>query len=194
MTLWKLLKYVYTAYFSSCQRCHYIKNVDVIAFVLSSWLRQGNNNANLQDWFYQIFASMTLSCFVLYSNYIVEVPTLRLFVAVVCYLTATITHSHLSASQCNNESVCMTSVGHMLHHTLVIWLCSKLDGGLNCSLSSLSTPSLSQPVKFPGWIVHPHACKYFVVLWQYCFQYCAFRWKPSALIWPFVVDWAQITN
>ena len=150
--------YIFISYFSSCQRCHYLKNVDVTAFVLSSWFRQGNNNATLQGRFYQVFASMTLSCFALYSNYILGAPTLQVLgfflllffsVAVVCHFSATIS-SHLSASQCTNVSVCMTSVGHSLHHTLVIWLCSKLDSGLNCSLSSLLNPFAVPACKISG--------------------------------------------
>ena len=93
------------------------------------------------------------------------------FVAVVCHLTATVTHSPLSANQCTNVSVCMTSVGDMLHHTLVIWLCSKLDSGLKCSLASLFNRFTVPACKISGLKSASARLQtiYFTVLWHYYF-------------------------
>ena len=40
------------------------------------------------------------------------------------------------------------------------------------------TPSLTQPVKFPGWMMNGHTCKQYIFRsYNICFQCCAFWWK-----------------
>ena len=45
-------------------------------------------------------------------------------------------------------------------------------------VSPCLTPSLPQPVKFPGWKMHGHACKQYIFhSYNIYFQCCVFQWK-----------------